>query len=322
MSCSGKHPRLSFAASRLKQRHDAEIVWQSESCVHDGSSHAGGPLSLPPLLPLLLLPPLLLVLPPLLLLPPAPLAPLLLLLPPAPLLLLPPLLLLEVEPGEELDELHAKTKKKRREAAAGGAARRGRIMRRRWILPARFMEESSAVSRDRHRDAPHPSPLTPPPARPLIRSTSLGTGGGMPQLVDGAHMSIQSIGPTPFTAVTPASAGSAPAAPSVSSPSTAGGRLTLSPRSHFLGKLTSLMSSDPAQAKKLVTDLAAKMRERAANAPGASGTRASALADRLEKAAASGDLMSLFDGGASSGGSAATSAGAGAYAAMATTRTS
>jgi hypothetical protein len=132
-------------------------------------------------------------------------------------------------------------------------------------------------------------------------------------------MSIQGISGSGYVPIvgTSTSAPSGPVGPSFQSGPDA--QAALSPRSSFLGKLKSLISSDPAAAKSFATDLASRMRSRAAEG-GPHAARASVLADRLDKAVASGDLSSIFkgQGDKDTGGAAVTSA----YAAMAATRSS
>ena len=139
-------------------------------------------------------------------------------------------------------------------------------------------------------------------------------------------MSIQGIGGTPFLT----SVGGAMHAPQNDvTPYDAGrtGPSAVSPRGSFLGKLQSLLQSEPAQARTFATDLASKMRARAAEG-GPLAARASALADKLDKAISSGDYSAVLGGKKEADGDGdgsrtpqATSASS-AYAAMATTRSS
>jgi hypothetical protein len=141
-------------------------------------------------------------------------------------------------------------------------------------------------------------------------------------------MSIQGIGGTPFLAtVGTIGAGLAPQNDVTASPTLGAGVSMVSPRSSFLGKLQSLVSSDPAEAASFATDLAAKMRARAAHG-GPHAARQSALADRLEKAASSGDFSAVLGGKRDADGDGDGSRArpltttSRAYAAMATTRSS
>lgn len=95
----------------------------------------------------------------------------------------------------------------------------------------------------------------------------------------------------------------------------------LSRRGQFMNRLQELAKTDPAQARQLVGDLAAKIRGEAAQG-GANSDRRMALADMLQKAADSGDF-SLLESGASGASPAGGSPAMHAYGqAMAMTRSS
>ena len=97
--------------------------------------------------------------------------------------------------------------------------------------------------------------------------------------------------------------------------------MTLSPRSQFLSQLKSFMLTDPPMAKQLVVNLAAEMRTRASQGGGTAGASAASLAKRLQSAADSGDLASLFDSATTESTEAHPLAGA-AYSAWSSTRSS
>lgn len=87
----------------------------------------------------------------------------------------------------------------------------------------------------------------------------------------------------------------------------ASGVASMSKRGQFLSQLQSLEQSDPAAAKKLLTDLAAKFRGEASQG---GDSRKAAMADKLQKAADTGDLSGLLKTSQSAPG---WSRGAGAY---------
>jgi hypothetical protein len=102
-----------------------------------------------------------------------------------------------------------------------------------------------------------------------------------------------------------------------SGPATGGGT---SVQGQFLSKLQALEQSDPEAAKKMLTELADKLRARAAK-HGATSAGSSKLADVVQKAADTGDLTELLK--TAQGGGSTWSRGAGAYGqTMAVTRAS
>ncbi len=119
--------------------------------------------------------------------------------------------------------------------------------------------------------------------------------------------SLQALSPTSFSSDSQASK-------RVSAGDSGANRMTLTPKSHFLAKLRTLTETDPAKAKQFATELAGKMHARAKEDGGTKGKRAEELADKLDKAIASGDYSSLFQKGGDSK-SAAASSPTSAYAA-------
>jgi hypothetical protein len=87
----------------------------------------------------------------------------------------------------------------------------------------------------------------------------------------------------------------------------------LSRSAQFLSKLQTLEQTDPAQAKQMLTDLAAKFRAEASQSGGTNSSKAQ-LADMFPKAADTGDLTPLLNASTNSSGSAAT--GTAAYSQM------
>ncbi|MCB9876851.1 MAG: hypothetical protein H6835_04530 [Planctomycetes bacterium] len=87
---------------------------------------------------------------------------------------------------------------------------------------------------------------------------------------------------------------------------------SISRRGQFLSELRELQQSDPAQAKQLLTDLADKIRS---EDPKGQDPRRAAFAERLQQAADTGDIDSLFpsSGGKDGGQGGAPSAAIGAY---------
>jgi hypothetical protein len=87
----------------------------------------------------------------------------------------------------------------------------------------------------------------------------------------------------------------------------------LSRPAQFLGKLQTLEQTDPAQAKQVLTDLAAKFRSEASQSGGANSSKTQ-LADMFQKAADTGDLTPLLKASTNPSSGAAT--GAAAYSQM------
>jgi hypothetical protein len=79
----------------------------------------------------------------------------------------------------------------------------------------------------------------------------------------------------------------------------------MSPRAQFTSKVFALATSDPAQARKMITDLAAALQSRASEVSGPEATKLGKLIDMLGKAADSGDYSALASWGKSGGGQAA-----------------
>jgi hypothetical protein len=73
----------------------------------------------------------------------------------------------------------------------------------------------------------------------------------------------------------------------------AAAQVSLSGPAEFLGKLQKLESSDPSQASDVLHQLASKLREQANGVSGDQATHLNAFADKLDKAADSGDLSGL-----------------------------
>jgi hypothetical protein len=71
------------------------------------------------------------------------------------------------------------------------------------------------------------------------------------------------------------------------------GAVKVSPRAQLLAKLQDLEQSDPAQAKQVLSDMATKLRDQAGQATGEDASRLTAMADKLQKAADTGDLSGL-----------------------------
>src|ERR1017187_7523287 len=67
----------------------------------------------------------------------------------------------------------------------------------------------------------------------------------------------------------------------------------LSRSAQFLGRMQTLEQTDPAQAKQMLTDLAAKFRSEASQSGGTNSSRAK-LADMFQTAADTGDLTPLL----------------------------
>jgi hypothetical protein len=78
---------------------------------------------------------------------------------------------------------------------------------------------------------------------------------------------------------------------------------TLSRRAQFTSQVLSLATSDPAQAKQMVSELATSMQARASKATGAEADRLGKVVDMLSKAADSGDYAGLAAWGKGGGGS-------------------
>jgi hypothetical protein len=87
----------------------------------------------------------------------------------------------------------------------------------------------------------------------------------------------------------------------------------LSRAAQFLGKLQTLEQTDPAQAKQMLTDLAARFRSEASQSGGTNSSKAQ-LADMFQTAADTGDLTPLLQASTNPSGGAAT--GAAAYSQM------
>jgi hypothetical protein len=73
----------------------------------------------------------------------------------------------------------------------------------------------------------------------------------------------------------------------------AAAQVSLSGPAEFLGKLQKLETSDPSQASDVLHQLASKVREQANGVSGDQATHLNAFADKLDKAADSGDLSGL-----------------------------
>ena len=82
----------------------------------------------------------------------------------------------------------------------------------------------------------------------------------------------------------------------------------MSPRAQFTSKLFAMASSDPAQAKKMVADLAEALKGRASSSSGPEASKLGKLIDMLGKAADSGDYSALASWGKSGGGGSAARA--------------
>jgi hypothetical protein len=108
-------------------------------------------------------------------------------------------------------------------------------------------------------------------------------------------MSLQGISGAPATSVDPIK----PPSPAAQAPGGAvdddqdGGSTTqVSEGAQFLSKVQDLEKSDPARAKQVLTDLATKVRGQAKQG-GAHADKLGALAEKLQKAAKTGDLSPL-----------------------------
>lgn len=98
---------------------------------------------------------------------------------------------------------------------------------------------------------------------------------------------VGSTGPRPLGAPAPQ--------PPADSPLQRADGQQLSRRGQFMNKLQELAKTDPEQARKLLGDLADKIRSEA-QAGGANSERRLALADRLQQAADTGDFSTLEHG--------------------------
>jgi hypothetical protein len=111
-------------------------------------------------------------------------------------------------------------------------------------------------------------------------------------------MSIDSIGSaatsvlSPVRATDPSASSSTPTA-TVDDADPVDSRVSLSGPAQLFRKLQSLEQTDPSQAQDTLRSLADKLREQAKSTTGQDATRLNAFADKLDKAADTGDLSEL-----------------------------